>query len=104
MSFVSGKIGRDSVIQKAVAEDITSNNLFTGSITHVFAQLIQSADGAIQNDIDRNTDANGVLTLSAAESLNMQKLVGDQSIAAQTGTSTLKSVKDSIEAAVRNIA
>ncbi|MGT0149059.1 hypothetical protein ACT691_02240 [Vibrio metschnikovii] len=45
----------------------------------------------------------GTLNLSASDSLQLQKLMAEQSIAAQTATTTLKSVKDSIIAAARNI-
>lgn len=101
--FTAANYPRNSDIPVADSNTLTDNNLHTSSITAVFAQLVKAADGAIQNEINSNT-VNGILTLSAAESLNMQKLMGDQSIAAQAGTSSLKSIKDSISSAVRNIA
>ncbi|MCX8985948.1 hypothetical protein [Citrobacter portucalensis] len=101
--FTPANYPRNSDIPVADANTLVDNNLHTSSITAVFAQLVKAADGAIQHEIDANT-VNGILSLSTAESLNMQKLMGDQSIAAQAGTSSLKSIKDSISGAVRNIA
>ena len=57
----------------------------------------------VEDFITTNTNADGVLEMSASQSLELQQLMADQSIAAQTGTSTLKGGKDSIVAAARNI-
>ncbi|MCX9560633.1 hypothetical protein IG557_17510 [Vibrio cholerae] len=81
------------------------NSLTTSEVTDTFAGYIAKADGALEaymNDPD-HLDASGALDLSASESLEFQKLMSAQSIAAQTGTSTLKTLKDSIIAAARNI-
>ncbi|WP_274684946.1 hypothetical protein [Vibrio aestuarianus] len=41
--------------------------------------------------------------MSSSDMLTLQQLMAEQSISAQTATSTLKSVKDSISASARNI-
>lgn len=81
------------------------NSLTTSEVTDTFADYIAKADGALEaymTDPD-HLDDSGALDLSASESLVFQKLMSAQSIAAQTGTSTLKTLKDSIIAAARNI-
>ena len=77
-------------------------HLTTAEVSDNFETYIQNADQDISDFLDTNT-SNGVLELSASQSLELQQLMADQSIAAQTGTSTLKGVKDSIIAAARNI-
>ncbi|AMF96296.1 MULTISPECIES: hypothetical protein [Vibrio harveyi group] len=68
-----------------------------------FEDFIKEADEGVENFIKDNTNTEGQLEMSASQSLQLQQLMADQSIAAQTGTSTLKGVKDSITAAARNI-
>lgn len=86
---------------KAVTGD---SSLTTGEVSSNFEAFIANADGEIENFITTHTNAStGALDLSASDSLELQKLMSDQSIAAQTGTTTLKSLKDSIIAAARNI-
>ncbi|CAB1261462.1 Uncharacterised protein [Vibrio cholerae] len=83
---------------------ITPNGaLTTGEVGSTFQDFIAKADSAIEKFISDNTLTTGELDLSASKSLELQKLMSDQSIAAQTGTTTLKSLKDSIIAAARNI-
>ena len=88
--------------------------LTTAYINHTFGGLIDASDVKISDFITDHTgdyddngewqqDDTGTLTLSASDSLELQQLMADQSITAQTSTSTLKSVKDSIIAASRNI-
>ncbi|MFL7035944.1 hypothetical protein BCS71_22435 [Vibrio lentus] len=90
------------------------SHLSTGYISGVFGGLIDNADDIVSSFIKKHTgttasdgtftkDPTGTLVLSASESLELQQLMADQSIAAQTSTSTLKSVKDSISASARNI-
>ena len=80
------------------------NHLTTAEVSDNFESFIQNCDDQIEKFITSHTDAStGALELSASESLELQQLMADQSIAAQTGTSTLKGVKDSIIAAARNI-
>ncbi|MDN3612019.1 hypothetical protein ACODM8_16855 [Vibrio ostreicida] len=90
------------------------SNLSTGYISGVFGGLVDNADDAVSDFITQHTGStddegtftqndDGTLILSASESLQLQQLMADQSIAAQTATSTLKSVKDSISASARNI-
>ncbi|EDM61601.1 hypothetical protein [Vibrio parahaemolyticus] len=67
-----------------------------------FEKLIKEADKDVENFIAEK-GANQRLELSAGESLQLQRLMGDQSITVQTGTATLKSIKDSISSAARNI-
>ncbi|CQB49146.1 hypothetical protein NMR69_003402 [Vibrio cholerae] len=78
--------------------------LKTTEVGMAFEDFVGLADGAVEDFIAAKTD-NGAsgLSLSAGESLQLQRLMGDQSIAVQTGTSTLKSIKDSISSAARNI-
>lgn len=77
--------------------------LTTTDIADSFEGFISAADDDVEQFIQSNTNADGVLEMSASQSLELQQLMADQSIAAQTGTSTLKGVKDSILAAARNI-
>ncbi|AQS37644.1 hypothetical protein FM037_21925 [Shewanella psychropiezotolerans] len=90
------------------------SELSTGYISGVFGGLVNNADDAVSTfitDHTGSTDADGnfipnkdgTLILSASDSLSLQQLMADQSITAQTSTSTLKSIKDSISAAARNI-
>ncbi|HHY0582153.1 hypothetical protein [Vibrio parahaemolyticus] len=81
----------------------TDNQLTTADVADSFEGFISAADEDVENFIADNTNADGVLEMSASQSLELQQLMADQSIAAQTGTSTLKGVKDSITAAARNI-
>ncbi|WP_341665351.1 hypothetical protein [Vibrio sp.] len=80
-------------------------NLNTGEVSDNFESFIQNCDDQIEKFLQdpAHIDSNGALQLSASESLELQQLMADQSIAAQTGTSTLKGVKDSIVTAARNI-
>ncbi|MGW7678722.1 hypothetical protein [Shewanella sp. S23-S33] len=88
--------------------------LSTGYISGVFGGLVNNADDRVSDFITAHTgtvgadgtftpDPDGTLILSASDSLSLQQLMADQSITAQTSTSTLKSIKDSISAAARNI-
>ncbi|MEZ9201562.1 hypothetical protein AB4151_04035 [Vibrio splendidus] len=79
------------------------SELTTADVADSFESFIQAADTEVEDFITTNTNADGVLEMSASQSLELQQLMADQSIAAQTGTSTLKGVKDSIVAAARNI-
>ncbi|MGY6400932.1 hypothetical protein ACXITY_24225 [Vibrio parahaemolyticus] len=76
--------------------------LKTTEVGETFEGFVAAADTAVENFITDKTNGNG-LSLSAGESLELQRLMGDQSITVQTGTSTLKSIKDSIASAARNI-
>ncbi|CAM3749885.1 hypothetical protein [Vibrio aquimaris] len=79
-------------------------HLTTTEVSDNFETYIQNADQAISDFLDDPAhQSDGALQLSASQSLELQQLMADQSIAAQTGTSTLKGVKDSIIAAARNI-
>ncbi|MDE1221983.1 hypothetical protein MCT03_16395 [Vibrio aestuarianus] len=89
-------------------------SLSTGYISGVFGSLINNADkkvadfitehtGITDEDGDFTQDPDGTLTLSSSDMLALQQLMAEQSISAQTATSTLKSVKDSISASARNI-
>ncbi|CAH1536027.1 Whole genome shotgun sequence [Vibrio owensii] len=81
----------------------TGGHLTTNDVAESFEGFISAADKDVEKFISDNTNEDGVLEMSASESLELQQLMADQSIAAQTGTSTLKGVKDSITAAARNI-
>ncbi|CAB1245763.1 hypothetical protein ACXAJL_003519 [Vibrio cholerae] len=76
--------------------------LKTTEVGTTFESFVQEADSAVETFITDKSNG-GSLSLSAGESLELQRLMGDQSITVQTGTSTLKSIKDSISSAARNI-
>ncbi|HHE0557517.1 TPA: hypothetical protein ACN361_004243 [Vibrio parahaemolyticus] len=90
---------------------ITADNaLKTTEVGTTFEDFVKTADKAVEDFINAKTNNAGggagggaSLSLSAGESLELQRLMGDQSITVQTGTSTLKSIKDSISSAARNI-
>ncbi|EJG1669532.1 hypothetical protein BWH95_RS22135 [Vibrio parahaemolyticus] len=85
--------------------------LKTTEVGETFEKFVTHADNAIEEFIKLKSGggqggapgAGDSLSLSAGESLQLQRLMGDQSITVQTGTSTLKSIKDSIASAARNI-
>lgn len=91
--------GAQDAAKKEWAKDAA---LKTTEVGTAFEALIASADDAVEKFIEANA-AGGNLELSAGQSLQLQRLMGDQSIATQTGTATLKSIKDSITSAARNI-
>ncbi|ARR51752.1 hypothetical protein ETN89_20895 (plasmid) [Photobacterium damselae subsp. damselae] len=76
--------------------------LKTTEVGTTFEYLVAKADASVEAFIAANATADG-LKLSAGQSLELQRLMGDQSITVQTGTATLKSIKDSISSAARNI-
>ncbi|EJG2258586.1 hypothetical protein OLI36_004186 [Vibrio parahaemolyticus] len=84
---------------RAIADD---DALKTTEVGTTFEDFVKEADSAVEDFITAKTQ-NNTLSLSAGESLQLQRLMGDQSITVQTGTSTLKSIKDSISSAARNI-
>ena len=90
-------------VREEPAVRTTDNQLTTADVADSFESFISAADEDVETFIADNTNAEGVLEMSASQSLELQQLMADQSIAAQTGTSTLKGVKDSITAAARNI-
>ncbi|HGS5725769.1 TPA: hypothetical protein ACMDN7_003374 [Vibrio parahaemolyticus] len=87
----------------------TDNALKTTEVGETFEAFVSEADKAVEKFINDKSGAGAgganppALSLSAGESLQLQRLMGDQSITVQTGTSTLKSIKDSISSAARNI-
>ncbi|ENM3928368.1 hypothetical protein DDM60_002142 [Vibrio cholerae] len=96
------------LMSSARAVDFTSSiteddALKTTEVGKEFENFIKVADDAVETFITTKSGESGELSLSAGESLQLQRLMGDQSIAVQTGTSTLKSIKDSISSAARNI-
>ncbi|RBM49685.1 hypothetical protein DLR69_17760 [Vibrio paracholerae] len=102
MNSIGGMTGR------AITDD---SALKTTEVGTTFEDFVKTADKAVEDFIKAKTNggAGGAgqpgasLSLSAGESLELQRLMGDQSITVQTGTSTLKSIKDSISSAARNI-
>ncbi|EJG1656670.1 hypothetical protein QNS37_001115 [Vibrio parahaemolyticus] len=102
MNSIGGLAGR------ALTED---SALKTTEVGTTFEEFVKTADKAVEDFIKGKTNggaggaggAGSSLSLSAGESLELQRLMGDQSITVQTGTSTLKSIKDSIASAARNI-
>ncbi|MBE5151601.1 hypothetical protein HJ050_04475 [Vibrio parahaemolyticus] len=91
------------VSSRAVGDFNADDALKTTEVGVSFEKLVAAADGAVEDFIKDKTQANNQLELSAGESLQLQRLMGDQSITVQTGTATLKSIKDSISSAARNI-
>lgn len=88
---------------RALTNTITGDeDLKTTEVGKLFENLVNIADKAVEDYLTAKGTAQG-LQLSAAESLELQRLMGDQSITVQTGTATLKSIKDSITSAARNI-
>ncbi|STO57774.1 hypothetical protein [Grimontia hollisae] len=89
---------------RALTTEITQDDfLKTTEVGTAFEKMVKVADSAVEDFIKEKGDATAGLQLSAGESLQLQRLMGDQSITVQTGTSTLKGVKDSIISAARNI-
>lgn len=86
----------------------------TGQIGAKFGDLIDSQEQEIEDFIKEHTgkiDSNGnfvqaddgQLILSSTDSLELQKLMGEQSIVATSASNTLKKISDSILTAARNI-
>ncbi|EJC6779800.1 hypothetical protein MX671_004223 [Vibrio parahaemolyticus] len=102
MNPIGGMAGRALNVDSA---------LKTTEVGTTFEDFVKTADKAVEDFITNKTNAGtggtggtgDSLSLSAGESLELQRLMGDQSITVQTGTSTLKSIKDSIASAARNI-
>ncbi|EGR0921871.1 hypothetical protein EIB96_04330 [Vibrio parahaemolyticus] len=100
MATIGGMAGR------AITSD---EALKTTEVGTTFEDFVKKADKAVEDFITLKSGgtvggaAGDNLSLSAGESLQLQRLMGDQSITVQTGTSTLKSIKDSISSAARNI-
>ncbi|EKF9450829.1 hypothetical protein [Vibrio cholerae] len=92
--------GAQAAAEAAWAAD---DALKTTEVGTAFEALVAFADNAVEEFIAGKATEEGGLQLSAGESLQLQRLMGDQSITVQTGTSTLKSIKDSITSAARNI-
>lgn len=84
------------------SQPTVDNKLQTTEVGKSFESFVAIADNKVEEFIKANSGAEG-LSLSAGQSLELQRLMGDQSIATQTGTATLKSIKDSITSAARNI-
>ncbi|EJL9326555.1 hypothetical protein D6V27_17265 [Vibrio cholerae] len=92
-----------SAMARTNANITADDALKTTEVGTAFEAFVTLADDAVETFINDNTGDDGSLSLSAGQSLELQRLMGDQSIAVQTGTSTLKSIKDSISSAARNI-
>ncbi|HHI4967206.1 TPA: hypothetical protein ACP5TM_004535 [Vibrio parahaemolyticus] len=88
---------------RALGDFNADGSLKTTEVGISFEKLIKEADKDVEEFIADKAGTNGLLELSAGESLQLQRLMGDQSITVQTGTATLKSIKDSISSAARNI-
>jgi len=73
----------------------------TDEVSGVFESEIKRADKDIEDWLTEHQDEDG--SMSTTDALTLQQMMADQSIIVQTGTSTLKGIKDSILAAVRNI-
>nr|WP_158162303.1 hypothetical protein [Grimontia hollisae] len=100
MNGVSANMAGRALSQNEITED---KALKTTEVGTTFEKMVQIADDAVEKFIKAKGDSTAGLQLSAGESLQLQRLMGDQSITVQTGTATLKGVKDSIISAARNI-
>ena len=80
----------------------SKTGLATSDVSGTFGTMVDKHDAAVSAFITSNT-VDGILSLSSSDSLKLQQLMADQSIAAQTSTNVLKVVKDNIIAAARNI-
>ena len=65
-------------------------------------ELVNSADAQVNKFIEDHTN-NSALEMSAGESLQLQRLMADESIVANASTGGVKDMADSIKAAARNI-
>ncbi|EHS7464876.1 hypothetical protein ACTHDE_003415 [Vibrio cholerae] len=92
-----------NIASRALPESWEDGALKTTEVGVAFEDLVTTADTAIEAFIKEKSQDGAGLQLSAGESLELQRLMGDQSITVQTGTATLKSLKDSISSAARNI-
>ncbi|WP_188014096.1 hypothetical protein [Photobacterium damselae] len=98
--MASGLSAAQTAAQGAWKDD---DALKTTEVGTAFEYLVAKADASVEAFIKANATQDGGLRLSAGQSLELQRLMGDQSITVQTGTATLKSIKDSISSAARNI-
>ncbi len=64
--------------------------------------LVDKADEQVNKFIGDHS-SNGALEMSAGESLQLQRLMADESIVANASTGGVKDMADSIKAAARNI-
>ncbi|EJL6553530.1 hypothetical protein ACOCGJ_003356 [Vibrio cholerae] len=103
MSIGATTFSVDSAGTAAEAVWNADDALKTTEVGTAFEYLVAVADSKVEDFITANADQDGGLQLSAGQSLELQRLMGDQSITVQTGTATLKSIKDSISSAARNI-
>lgn len=85
------------------AVNYTDKGVTTIDVAAEFCDLISSLDDKVEGYLDDHKTATGELQLTSAQSLALQKMMGDQSIASTAGSSLLKSLKDSISGAARNI-
>jgi hypothetical protein len=82
--------------------EVIMAGLSTGVVNTTMGTLIDAADAKVEAFMAAHT-TDGTLSLSSSETLELQSLMASQAIASQTGTSTLKSIKDSVMASARNI-
>lgn len=88
---------------RALTEITSDKALKTTETGIAFEKMVEVADKKVEDFLTQKGSNTDGLQLSAGESLQLQRLMGDQSITVQTGTATLKSIKDSISSAARNI-
>ena len=73
-----------------------------GDFQSTMSNLVNSADAQVNKFIGDHT-SNNALEMSAGESLQLQRLMADESIVANASTGGVKDMADSIKAAARNI-
>jgi|GEM_PF-2636677 len=74
-----------------------------GDFQSTMSNLVNSADAQVSAFITDHTGTNNSLEMSAGESLQLQRLMADESIVANASTGGVKDMADSIKAAARNI-
>ena len=78
------------------------SSLTTDDVYNGFSDCISSAEKDVKEFLTAHTGSSG-LELGAESAFELQALMADVAMASQTGSSTLKSIKDSALAAARNI-
>ena len=86
----------------AIKEITDKSNLTTDDVYNGFAECINTAEKKVKNFLSSQTGSSG-LVLNATTAFELQALMADVAMASQTGSSTLKSIKDSALSAARNI-
>ena len=82
---------------------VPGDGLGINEVANTFEDAVDKADGLIREAIDRMNDPANTEGPTSTDAMEFQRLMANQSIMVQTGTGSIKSLKDSIMSAVRNI-